>query len=159
MLQRKELKMWALSQMPDHVCLPDINMTWQVAVKFKLWNTCWGKLLTGSWNSPREQCSLQSTKMKGVRDLKSALTSDMDIQNLEFIQLVSCLAWSSNSSLGHFGVIMYILWCWKYVICFCFCFYRGLLLRDCLNLRRDFELWAFKHCWDCDRLWELLKLN
>ena len=35
---------------------------------------------------------LQSTKMKGVGDLKSALTSDIETQKLEFTQLVSCLA-------------------------------------------------------------------
>ena len=34
---------------------------------------------------------LQSTKMKGVGDLKSTLTTDMMIQSLELAQLVSCL--------------------------------------------------------------------
>ena len=29
---------------------------------------------------------------KGVGDLKTALTSDMEMQSLEFAQLVSCLA-------------------------------------------------------------------
>ena len=30
--------------------------------------------------------------MEGVADLKSALTSDMEVQSLEFAHLVSCLA-------------------------------------------------------------------
>ena len=35
---------------------------------------------------------LQSTKLKGVGDLKSTLTSDMEMQSLEFAQLVFGLA-------------------------------------------------------------------
>jgi hypothetical protein len=35
---------------------------------------------------------LQSTKIKGVGDLKRALTSDTEIQSLDFAQLVFCLA-------------------------------------------------------------------
>ena len=51
----------------------------------ELWDTCQGELLTGSGISPRERSMLQSTKVKGVRDLKNALTSsDMEMQSLEF---------------------------------------------------------------------------
>ena len=47
----------------------------------------------GSGTSPGERGLLQSTKMKkGVGDLMTALTSDMEMQNLEFAQLVSCPA-------------------------------------------------------------------
>ena len=35
---------------------------------------------------------LQSTKMKGVGDLQSAVTSDMEMQSLEFAQLAFGLA-------------------------------------------------------------------
>jgi hypothetical protein len=35
---------------------------------------------------------LQSTKLKGVRDLKSPLTSDTEVQSLEFAQMVFSLA-------------------------------------------------------------------
>ena len=35
-------------------------------------------------------------------------------------------------------------------------FFRWLQLRDCISLRRDSELWTFKHCWDYDILWGLL---
>ena len=35
---------------------------------------------------------LQSTKLNGVGDLKSILTSDMEMQSLEFAQLVFSLA-------------------------------------------------------------------
>ena len=44
------------------------------AVKLKPelpWDSCPGKLLTGSGTSPGERNVLQSTKLKGVRDLKS----------------------------------------------------------------------------------------
>ena len=52
----------------------------------------WNKLLTGTRISPRERSVLQSTKLKGVGDLKSILTSGMEMQGLEFAQLVSVLA-------------------------------------------------------------------
>ena len=41
---------------------------------------------------PGERVVFQSTKMKEVGDLKSALTSDMEMQSLEFAQLVFGLA-------------------------------------------------------------------
>lgn len=41
------------------------------------WDTCQGKLLTGSGTSPGERSLLQ-LEPKGVRDLKSTLTSDME---------------------------------------------------------------------------------
>ena len=50
-------------------------------------DSCQGKLLTGSQTSPRERSVLQSTKLKGVGDLKTALTSDMEMQSMEFAQL------------------------------------------------------------------------
>ena len=56
------------------------------------WGTCQGELLTGSGTSPRERSVLQSTKLKGIGDLKSALTSDVEMQSLEFAQLVFGLA-------------------------------------------------------------------
>ena len=40
----------------------------------------------------QEREVLQSTKLKGVGDLKNALTSDMEMQSLEFAQLVFSLA-------------------------------------------------------------------
>ena len=54
----------------------------------ELWDTCRGELLTGSGSGPRDRCVLQSTKLKGVEDLKSTLTSDKDMQNFQFAQLV-----------------------------------------------------------------------
>jgi hypothetical protein len=46
-----------------------------------------------SGTSPGERSLLLSRKMKkGVEDLKTALTSSMEMQSLEFAQLVSCLA-------------------------------------------------------------------
>ena len=43
----------------------------------ELWYTCQGKLLTGNGTSLRERSLIQSTKVKGVGDLKSTLTLDM----------------------------------------------------------------------------------
>jgi hypothetical protein len=44
------------------------------------------------WNQPRKRNLLQSTKMKKrVGNLKIALISDMEIQGLEFAQMVACL--------------------------------------------------------------------
>jgi len=34
------------------------------------------------------ECQQQSTRVKGVGDVKSALTSDMETRSLEFVQLV-----------------------------------------------------------------------
>ena len=42
-------------------------------------DTCREELLTGSGTSPRERSVLRSMKLKGVGDLKSALTSDMEM--------------------------------------------------------------------------------
>ena len=51
------------------------------------WNTCQEKLLIGSAISPRERGVWQSTKIKGIGDLKSALTLDMEMQGLELAQV------------------------------------------------------------------------
>ena len=53
----------------------------------ELWETC-RELPKDSGNSQREQSVLQSTKLK---ELKSASTSDMETQSLEFAQLVFSL--------------------------------------------------------------------
>ena len=54
------------------------------------WDFCRERQLAGNGNSPRENV-LQSTKLKGVGDLKSTLTSDMEIRSLKFAKLVLCL--------------------------------------------------------------------
>jgi hypothetical protein len=59
------------------------------------------KAANREWNEPKrikfvaaecQICQQQSTRMKGVGDLKSTLTSDTGTRSLEFAQLVSCLA-------------------------------------------------------------------
>ena len=51
------------------------------------------KTANSEWNYPGESSLLQSTKMKKRNgDLKTALPSAMEMRNLEFAQLVSCLA-------------------------------------------------------------------
>ena len=45
------------------------------------------------WNQPRRKKFVAVNKdEKGVGDLKTALTSDMEMLDLDFVQLVSCLA-------------------------------------------------------------------
>ena len=50
------------------------------------------KVANRDWASPRERTVLQSAKIKRIGDLKSTLTSDMEMQSLEFSQLVFGLA-------------------------------------------------------------------
>jgi hypothetical protein len=87
----------------------------------ELWDTCQGKLLTGSGTSPSERSMLLSTKMEGIGELKYALTSDMETQSLEFSQLVFSLAlvqyfFTMLPSLS-FGTVMYILCHYMLEVC------------------------------------------
>jgi hypothetical protein len=51
------------------------------------------KAANREWNHPRRKTFVAVNKdEKGVRDLKIALTSDMEMQSLEFAQRVSSLA-------------------------------------------------------------------
>jgi hypothetical protein len=90
----------------------------------ELWDTCRGELLIGSGNSIRERSVLQSIKMKGVGDLKSVLTSDMERQNLEFALMFFSILWSSIFSLCSLFSLLEQLYisraiiCWNYVTCF-----------------------------------------
>ena len=52
------------------------------------WDTCQEELLTGCGTNLRERNVLQTTKLKIVGDLKSTLTTDVEMQNLEFALLV-----------------------------------------------------------------------
>jgi hypothetical protein len=64
---------------------------------------------------------LQSSEMKGFGDLRSVLTSDMEMQSLEFAQLVFSLAFIQYfltvplSSTLEWSCVFIV--CWKYVIC------------------------------------------
>ena len=52
------------------------------------------KAANREWNKPRRQNLVAVNKdEKGVGYLKTALPSDMEMQSLDFAQLVSCLAW------------------------------------------------------------------
>lgn len=44
------------------------------------------------WNQTSRNKCVQSTKVKGVTDLKNALTSHKEMQCLEFAWLIFCLA-------------------------------------------------------------------
>ena len=51
------------------------------------------KAANREWNQPRRKTFIAVNKdEKGVGDLKISLTSAMEMQSLEFAQLVSCLA-------------------------------------------------------------------
>ena len=90
---------------------------------------------------------LQSAKLKGIEDRKRAVIFDMDMQSLEFAQLVFGLAlvqyFLTILPFLDFVIIMYIL-CHTYMLEVCdllfYSDYRELQLRDYINLRRDFEL-------------------
>jgi hypothetical protein len=47
----------------------------------------------------RERNVLQSTKLKGIGNLKGVSTSDMEMKSLEFAQLTLVLFWSHVCSL------------------------------------------------------------
>jgi hypothetical protein len=49
--------------------------------------------------SKRDGISPKERKLKGVGDLKSALVTDVEVQNSEFSLLLPVLLWSSVSSL------------------------------------------------------------
>ena len=51
------------------------------------------KTANREWNQPRRKKFVAVSKDKtGHGNLKTALTSDLEMQSLEFVQLVSCLA-------------------------------------------------------------------
>lgn len=116
----------------------------------ELWDTCWGELLTRNGNNLEERSVLQRTKLKGVGDLKSILTSDAEFvvgpagfQSCFHPVFPHCVSfpmfWNSNVhpmplNVGSMKSV------------FSFWFYRGLQLRDCMNLRKDLEFQTFKHC-------------
>ena len=51
------------------------------------------KATNREWNQPKSKTFVAVNKdQKGVGDLKITLTSDMEMQGLEFAHLVSCLA-------------------------------------------------------------------
>jgi hypothetical protein len=57
------------------------------------WDTCQGELLTREWNQPKsKRYLLQSTELERIGDLKTILTSNTEMQILEFAQLGFCLA-------------------------------------------------------------------
>lgn len=60
----------------------------------KPWDVCGAELHGGSGTRPREGRELQSAELEGVGDLKSPLTPDRELQDLEFV-----LRWLSISSL------------------------------------------------------------
>ena len=112
------------------------------------------------WNHPQEKemcCFQQSWK-------------ELEIWKSFWHQTWWCSLWCMPSrflALLWFNIFSLCLYClWKGSVhpvllyvrsmwTFSFWFYSGLQLRDHMNLRRDFELWASKCCWSCDILWKL----
>lgn len=52
------------------------------------WDICQAELLTEYGTNPEERNVLQSIKLKGLGDLKSTMTSDMEIKSLVLAHLV-----------------------------------------------------------------------
>ena len=76
------------------------------------------KAINRVWNQPKRMKLVaaehqiyqqQSTRMKGIGDLKSAFTSDMETWSLEVDQLVFGLALVQCLLTITFGMVMYIL--------------------------------------------------
>jgi hypothetical protein len=102
----------------------------------ELLDTCQGKLLTGSGTSQRERSLFQSTNMKEVghhtwrfrRDCPAVFWSAL-VQ-----YFLTMMFWNGNV----YPVMLEVC-----DLLFDFDFIGELQLRDCMNLRRDFELWIF----------------
>jgi hypothetical protein len=75
--------------------------------------------------------------------MKSAFISAMEMHSLEFAQVICGLDFVQFSPVLHFGVEMYILLCWRNVICFwSFCYSRWIWNLLFLTLWRiELELW------------------
>ena len=104
------------------------------------WITCRGKMLTGSRTRVRERSMLQSFKVKELRDLKNVFSAG----------ILSCFVQYFFTMLLslYFGTVMYILCHDMLEVCdlfLSFGFLGGLQSKDCMNLRRDFELCVFEH--------------
>lgn len=55
-------------------------------------NTSQEELQTACEISPRNRSVLQSTNLNGIGDMKITLTPDMEIQSMEFVLLIFCIA-------------------------------------------------------------------
>ena len=80
------------------------------------------KAANREWNEPKRR------KCVAVNKAERSWTSDMETQSLEFVQLVFIL-------IQYFLTLLF----WDGNV-------YSVILRDCKNLRRDLELWTFKHC-------------
>jgi hypothetical protein len=72
-----------------------------------------GKAANRDWTRSKGKSILQSAKLKGVGELKNILTSDMEMQSLEFAQLGFGLPlvqyFLTMLPFPHFGTVMHIL--------------------------------------------------
>lgn len=79
------------------------------------------KAANSNGTSLRERNVLQLGEMKGVGDLKRVLTSDMELQSLEFAQQVFGLAlvqyFLTMFPFPHFRMVMYILCHYMLEVC------------------------------------------
>ena len=112
----------------------------------ELWDTCQQELITERRTSPRERSMLQSTKLKGVRDLKGVLISDVEIQCLEFAPLVFGLAWYFLTMFLflHFGMVMYILCHYMLEVCDLLFHFYFIGIRDKSLYKSPKRLWTFE---------------
>ena len=108
-------------------------------------DTCSEKLLIENGTRPRQRSVLQPTKLNGVRDLKSILTSDMEMQSLEFAQLVFVLAlvqyFLTMLPSIHLEMVMCIscaIICWKYYDLFLILISLGILVKRLYKAQKRF---------------------
>lgn len=74
------------------VCSCEIWIALEMLEMSEPWDTSQEKLLTESGTSPKKRIDLQSANLKGFGDVKNVLTLDIEMQILEFVQLVMGLA-------------------------------------------------------------------
>lgn len=113
------------------------------------------KAANRKWNQPKRSV-LQSIKSKELEIYRVfKIRHGIEVLNLPSWFLV--ILWSRISS--HCFLSYIFFFAGSMLSVFLFCFYRKLQLIDCKNCRKGLELWTFKCCWNCGRLWELLKLD
>ena len=72
----------------------NLKLTWgpQVVKDARATGSLPRRAANREWNKPRRKNFAVNKDEKGVEDLKTALPSDMEMQSLDFVQLVSYLA-------------------------------------------------------------------
>ena len=104
-----------------------------------------GRAANRVWIQHKRVKCVAVNKAERSWNLKSALTSDMEMQSLELAEVISSLSlvqyFLTVLHFFPFGMVMCILCLYRLEDCgllfaFAFAFYRGLQLRDCLESQK-----------------------